>query len=71
VLQQETLSALLDHVTAQNKRVRDNDGSKARQLSDLCADLELSVVVKSPKVETGRLCLEVAALALRIFEQGD
>jgi predicted lipid carrier protein YhbT len=71
VLQPETVEALLDQVFCQNSSEPEHAGSKARRLSDLCADLELSVIIKAPQSVTGRLCLEVAAQALRIFEQGD
>jgi hypothetical protein len=46
-------------------------GSKCHHLSRIAVDLELAIIDKKPKEETDRLCLDVAATALRILEQGD
>jgi hypothetical protein len=46
-------------------------GLKSRHLSRIATDLELALIEKRPKDETDRLCLDVAATALRILEQGD
>jgi hypothetical protein len=44
---------------------------KSRELGQIATDLELAIIDRKPKETTDRLCLNVAALALRILEQGD
>jgi hypothetical protein len=70
-LQPETVDALLYRACQQDAREPLHAGSKARRLGNLCSDLEMSIVVHAPQAETQRLCVEVAAFALRIYEQGD
>lgn len=45
--------------------------SRSARLSRLASDLELAIIEKRPPARTNRLCLDIAALALRILEQGD
>lgn len=67
-----TLQALKAAVYIQNDQgPRATGKSKARHLSNAAADLELALILKKPKELTDRLCLDVAATALRILEQGD
>jgi hypothetical protein len=44
---------------------------RSRHLSRIASDLELAMIEKKPKEVTDRLCLDIAAMALRILEQGD
>jgi hypothetical protein len=69
VLDGLTLDALQAEVILQNHRRR--HGLKSRHLSRIATDLELALIEKRPKDVTDRLCLDVAACALRILEQGD
>ena len=66
-----TVDALQAMVFLQNERGVPDRGSKSQHLSRIVSDLELACVVKKPADEVERLCLDVAALALRILEQGD
>jgi hypothetical protein len=66
-----TLEALKAAVFLQNQRHGAGHGLKSRHLSRIATDLELALIEKRPKDLTDRLCLDVAATALRILEQGD
>jgi hypothetical protein len=66
-----TMQALEAAVYIQNVKGVPDVGTKAAHVSRLASDLELACVLKKPKDETDRLCLDVAALALRLLEQGD
>lgn len=66
-----TLVALTAAVCIQTEKRVPEMGKKSRHLSRVAADLEMAFIVHRPKAETDRLCLDVAALAIRIFEQGD
>lgn len=70
-LQAATVQALLEQVRTQDAREPLHAGSKVRRLANLCSDLEMAIVVNAPPDVRARLCLEVAAFALRIREQGD
>jgi hypothetical protein len=67
----ELLHALAVTVHVQNLRHVPDVGPKSRYLSRIAADLELALIEKRPKELIDRLCLDVAATALRILEQGD
>jgi hypothetical protein len=67
----EILRALEITVHTQNLRNTPDVGPKSRFLSRIAADLELALIERRPKEVTDRLCLDVAATALRILEQGD
>ncbi len=69
VLEPETLDALKAAVFLQNRRRA--HGLKSWRLSRMAADLELALIEKRPDDRIHRLCLDVAATALRILEQGD
>jgi hypothetical protein len=70
-LEQLTVDALRSAVHEQNQRRGHGHGLKSRHLSRVATDLELALIEKRPKHVTDRLCLDVAATALRILEQGD
>lgn len=70
-LESLTLEALRAAVFIQNLDRTPDIGPKSRYLSQLSLELELGLLQKAPKVETDRLCLSIAAAALRILEQGD
>ena len=59
-----------DHQRA-SRRGLEFRGPKSRYLSRIATDLELAFIERKSKDETDRLCLHVAATALRILEQGD
>jgi hypothetical protein len=67
----ELLHALAVTVHVQNLRHVPDVGPKSRYLSRIAADLELALIEKRPKELIDRLCLDVAATALRLLEQGD
>lgn len=67
----EVLQALKVTVHVQNLRKVPDVGPKSRYLSRIAADLELAIIEKRPREQTDRLCLDVAATALRLLEQGD
>ena len=67
----EVLHALKVTVHVQNLRHTPDIGPKSRYLSRIATDLELAIIEKRPREQTDRLCLDVAATALRILEQGD
>jgi hypothetical protein len=67
----EILRALEATVHVQNLRRTPDVGPKSRYLSRIAADLELALIEKRPRELTDRLCLDVAATALRLLEQGD
>lgn len=67
----EILRALEATVHVQNLRRTPDVGPKSRYLSRIAADLELAFIEKRPRELTDRLCLDVAATALRLLEQGD
>lgn len=67
----ETLHALKITVHVQNLRHAPDVGPKSRYLTRIATDLELALIDKKSKQETDRLCLDIAATALRILEQGD
>jgi len=66
-----THEALDAAVYLQDNRIATGRGPKSRHLSRISTDLELAMIEKKPKDETDRLCLDIAATALRILEQGD
>jgi hypothetical protein len=66
-----THDALDAAVYLQNHRLTPGKSPKSRHLSRIATDLELAFIERKPKDETDRLCLDVAATALRILEQGD
>lgn len=70
-LNDEVLHALKITVHVQNLRKVPDVGPKSRYLSRIAADLELAIIEKRPRELTDRLCLDVAATALRLLEQGD
>lgn len=70
-LADEVLRALLVTVHVQNLRGTPDVGPKSRFLSRIAADLELAIIERRPRELTDRLCLDIAATALRILEQGD
>lgn len=70
-LEQVTLDALYAAVFLQNLRGTPDVGPKSRFLSQIATDLELALIERRPKDVTDRLCLDIAATALRILEQGD
>ena len=70
-LEQITLDALYAAVFLQNLRRTPDVGPKSRFLSQIATDLELAIIEKRPKELTDRMCLDIAATALRILEQGD
>lgn len=70
-LPEEVLHALKVTVHVQNLRNVPDVGPKSRYLSRIAADLELAIIEKRPREQTDRLCLDVAATALRLLEQGD
>jgi hypothetical protein len=70
-LGEEVLHALKVTVHVQNLRNTPDVGPKSRFLSRIAADLELAFIEKRPREVTDRLCLDVAATALRLLEQGD
>lgn len=67
----EILHALEVSVHVQNLRHIPDVGPKSRYLSRIATDLELAIIERKSRQETDRLCLDVAATALRILEQGD
>jgi hypothetical protein len=70
-LADEVVHALKVTVHVQNLRAVPDVGPKSRFLSRIAADLELAIIEKRPRELTDRLCLDIAATALRILEQGD
>lgn len=70
-LESVTLEALRAAVFLQNLHRTPDVGPKSRFLSQIATDLELALIERRPKELTDRLCLDVAATALRILEQGD
>ena len=67
----EMMRALEATVHVQNLRRTPDVGPKSRYLSRIVRDLELAIIEKRPREVTDRLCLDIAATALRILEQGD
>lgn len=67
----EVLHALKVTVHVQNLRGVPDVGPKSRYLSRIAADLELALIEQRPREQTDRLCLDIAATALRLLEQGD
>jgi len=65
------LRALETTVHVQNLRGTPDVGPKSRYISRIAADLELALIEKRPRELTDRLCLDIAATALRLLEQGD
>ena len=65
------LHALQVTMHVQNLRRTPDVGPKSRYLSRIAADLELACIEKRPRELTDRLCLDIAATALRLLEQGD
>jgi len=65
------LRALEVTVHVQNLRGTPDVGPKSRYISRIAADLELALIEKKPREVTDRLCLDIAATALRLLEQGD
>jgi hypothetical protein len=70
-LERVTLDALLAAVFLQNLRSAPDTGTKSSCLAELASDLQLALLQKMPKDHTDRLCLDLAAMALRLLEQGD
>ena len=70
-LELATVDALRAAVFLQDIRRTPDVGPKSRFLSQIATDLELALIERRPKEVTDRLCLDVAATALRILEQGD
>jgi hypothetical protein len=70
-LQPGTVDALLGRVRSQNAREPLHAKSKARRLAKLCSDLEVSVIMHAAPHVTAELAIDVAAFAMRIYEQGD
>lgn len=70
-LEAVTLDALCAAVFLQNLHRTPDVGPKSRFLSQIATDLELAIIERRPKELTDRLCLDIAATALRILEQGD
>lgn len=70
-IEQLTLDALDAAVYLQNAKGVPDIGRKSTHLSHTALDLELALIDKKGKDETDRLCLDIAATALRILEQGD
>ena len=70
-LEQITLDALYAAVYLQNLRGTPDTGPKSAFLSQIATDLELALIERRPRELTDRLCLDIAATALRILEQGD
>jgi hypothetical protein len=66
-----THEALDAAVFLQNHTPAPGKGPKSRHLSRIASDLELAMIEHKPKEQTDRLCLDIAATALRILEQGD
>jgi hypothetical protein len=72
VIEPHTLDALKAAVVLQNhRRGGHGHGLKSRHLSRIATDLELAFIEKRPRELTDQLCLDIAATALRILEQGD
>jgi hypothetical protein len=71
VLEPATLQALEAAVYLQNQRHVPDVGPKSRYLSEGACDLELAIIEGQPKHVIERLCIDIAATALRIREQGD
>jgi hypothetical protein len=67
----EIMRALEITVHVQNLRHVPDVGPKSRYLSRIATDLELAIIERRPREQTDRLCLDIAATALRILEQGD
>ncbi len=70
-LERDTLEALRAAVFLQNMRKLPDVGPKSRHLSDCVCDLEMALIDKQPKEITDPMCIDIAALVLRIREQGD
>lgn len=70
-LPEEVLHALKVTVHVQNLRGTPDVGPKSRFLTRVATDLELAIIAHKPKDQIDRLCLDVAATALRIIEHGD
>jgi hypothetical protein len=70
-LESDTLDALRAAVFLQNLQKRPDIGPKSRYLSESACDLELAIIEKQPRSVIDQLCIDVAAIALRIREQGD
>jgi hypothetical protein len=68
-LEPVTIKALETAVSRQNQRRQ--HGLKSRRLSRIATHIELALIEKRPKDLIERLCIEAAATALRIKEQGD
>jgi hypothetical protein len=66
-----THNALDAAAYVQNTKGTPDVGPKSRYLSRIATDLELAIIERRPKDQTDRMCLDVAATALRILEQGD
>jgi hypothetical protein len=67
----ETLEALMHRMCEQNAAEPLHATSKAHRLVKLANDLEVSVICRAAPAVTAGLALDVAAFALRLFEQGD
>ena len=70
-LEEEVLHALRVTVHVQNLRNVPDVGPKSRYLSRIAADLELALIEGRPQALVDRLCLDVAATALRLLAHGD
>jgi len=70
-LEEEVLEALRVTVHVQDLRNVPDVGPKSRYLSRIAGDLELAIIEKRPKELVDRLCLDVAATALRLLMHGD
>jgi hypothetical protein len=66
-----TFSRLSRAMQVQNARKVPDTGTKSRHLTRIATDLELAFIRRQPREVTDQLCLDIAATALRILEQGD
>jgi hypothetical protein len=66
-LEPETLDELHAALSQSQRR----HGPRSRYLSRVAADLELAIIERRPQALIDSLCIEVAATALRIRQQGD
>jgi hypothetical protein len=64
-----TIAALQSRVVEQSRERLGR--SKSQRLSRVASDLEQAIILRAPQLEIDRLCVEVAALALRCRENGD
>lgn len=70
-LESDTLDALRAAVFLQNLQKTPDIGPKSRYLSQCACDIELAILDGKPKSVIDQLCVEAAAVCLRIREQGD